>query len=232
MANGLFTVLIGYMLYNTLQILMDIRKYSDYLNQPDEEKNLNTEVKEPYKIPGFTYVLFVILWITLLFRNTYLFQNFVHPFSESFLTTKKNWEISPILYESIFIFFMVIFLSTLLSKIVAFITSDSKSSSTGTKTNKLGSWLLLVRITIISLGILIAFIIAGLPVDRLTIIISALGVGIGFGLQTVVNNLVSGIIIAFEKPVNLDDIIEVDERYRKNEVHWYSKQYYNYFSRV
>jgi small-conductance mechanosensitive channel len=34
-------------------------------------------------------------------------------------------------------------------------------------------------------------------------------VGIGFGLQTLVNNLVSGLIIAFEKPVNLDDIIEI-----------------------
>jgi potassium efflux system protein len=45
--------------------------------------------------------------------------------------------------------------------------------------------------------------------DRFTIIISASGVGIGFGLQTLVNNLVSGIIIAFEKPVNLDDIIEI-----------------------
>jgi small-conductance mechanosensitive channel len=45
--------------------------------------------------------------------------------------------------------------------------------------------------------------------DRLALIISALGVGIGFGLQTLVNNLVSGLIIAFEKPINLDDVIEV-----------------------
>jgi len=97
----------------------------------------------------------------------------------------------------------------MLAKIVAFVTSETSSSNTGTKTNKLGSWLLLVRIAIISSGIIIAFIIAGLPVDRLTMIISALGVGIGFGLQTVVNNIVSGVIIAFEKPVNLDDIVEV-----------------------
>jgi small-conductance mechanosensitive channel len=62
---------------------------------------------------------------------------------------------------------------------------------------------------IITIGILIAFTSAGIPMDRFTIIISALGVGIGFGLQTLVNNLVSGVIIAFEKPVNLDDIVEV-----------------------
>jgi len=42
------------------------------------------------------------------------------------------------------------------------------------------------------------------------LVIGALGVGIGFGLQSLVNNLVSGLIIAFEKPVNVDDLIEID----------------------
>jgi small-conductance mechanosensitive channel len=51
---------------------------------------------------------------------------------------------------------------------------------------------------------------AGIPVDRITIVLGALGVGIGFGLQTLVNNLVSGLIIAFEKPVNVGDIVDVD----------------------
>ena len=73
----------------------------------------------------------------------------------------------------------------------------------------MGSWLILIQIAIFSIGISLAFISSGIPVDRLTIIISALGVGIGFGLQTLVNNLVSGLIIAFEKPVNIDDTIDI-----------------------
>ncbi|NNU34601.1 mechanosensitive ion channel [Mucilaginibacter sp. S1162] len=48
--------------------------------------------------------------------------------------------------------------------------------------------------------------------DKITIIISAFGIGIGFGLQNIVNNLVSGLILAFEKPVQIGDIIEVDNR--------------------
>jgi small-conductance mechanosensitive channel len=47
--------------------------------------------------------------------------------------------------------------------------------------------------------------------DRITIILGALGVGIGLGLQALVNNLVSGLILAFEKPVNVGDVIEIDD---------------------
>jgi small-conductance mechanosensitive channel len=97
----------------------------------------------------------------------------------------------------------------LIAKIVSFLTSNSVRSTTGNRTNKFGSWLILIQIAIFSIGISLAFISSGIPVDRLTIIISALGVGIGFRLQTLVNNLVSGLIIAFEKPVNIDDTIDI-----------------------
>jgi small-conductance mechanosensitive channel len=74
---------------------------------------------------------------------------------------------------------------------------------------ELGSWVLLLRITIICLGLLIAFASAGIALDRITIIISALSVGIGFGMQTLIINLVSGIILAFEKPISVGDVVEV-----------------------
>jgi len=53
---------------------------------------------------------------------------------------------------------------------------------------------------------------SGFPLDKITIIISAFGIGIGFGLQNIVNNLVSGLILAFEKPIQIGDIIEIDSR--------------------
>lgn len=76
----------------------------------------------------------------------------------------------------------------------------------------LGSWLLLIRISIITIGLFFAFAAAGIPMDKVAIILGALGVGIGFGLQTLVNNLVSGLIIAFEKPVNVGYVVEVDNQ--------------------
>ena len=83
---------------------------------------------------------------------------------------------------------------------------------------KLGSWLLLIRISILSIGFFLAIAAIGIPLDRITIIIGALGVGIGFGLQTLVNNLVSGLIIAFEKPVNVGDTVDIGRYLRNYEI--------------
>jgi len=71
---------------------------------------------------------------------------------------------------------------------------------------------LLIRLGIYIMGIIIAFVASGIPMDKLTIIIGALGVGIGFGLQNVVNNLVSGVILAFEKPIQIGDVVEIGTR--------------------
>lgn len=68
---------------------------------------------------------------------------------------------------------------------------------------------MLVRYTVISLGFLLALSIAGIPLDRLAIVLGAFSVGIGFGLQTVVNNFVSGLILMFERPIQVGDAVEV-----------------------
>ncbi len=71
----------------------------------------------------------------------------------------------------------------------------------------------LINYVIIFIGFLLALSALGLDFTKLTIILSALGVGIGFGLQGVVNNFVSGLILLFERPVREGDIIELDGKW-------------------
>ena len=51
---------------------------------------------------------------------------------------------------------------------------------------------------------------AGVELNKFTVITGAIGVGIGFGLQNIVNNFASGLILLFERPIRVDDTVEVN----------------------
>ena len=61
------------------------------------------------------------------------------------------------------------------------------------------------------IGLLIGASILGIGLSNLTLIVGALGVGIGFGLQNVVNNFVSGFILIFERSVQIGDTIQFSD---------------------
>ncbi len=67
------------------------------------------------------------------------------------------------------------------------------------------------RYSIIFIGILVVLQTVGIDLSTITVLAGALGVGIGFGLQNVTNNFVSGIIILFERPIKVGDRIEVGD---------------------
>ncbi|MDH3244713.1 MAG: mechanosensitive ion channel [Saprospiraceae bacterium] len=67
----------------------------------------------------------------------------------------------------------------------------------------------LIKYTIITIGFLLAIGAMGIGMDKITILLGAFGVGLGFGLQTIVNSFVSGMILVFERPIQIGDSIEI-----------------------
>jgi potassium efflux system protein len=69
----------------------------------------------------------------------------------------------------------------------------------------------LTQYTIISVGLVMVFSVLGASWGELQWLVAALGVGIGFGLQEIIANFICGLILLFERPVRIGDIVTVGE---------------------
>jgi small-conductance mechanosensitive channel len=67
-----------------------------------------------------------------------------------------------------------------------------------------------IHYVVLLVGFLLALAVLGFNLTKLTILAGAFGVGLGFGMQNIVNNFVSGVILLFERPVKVGDVIQLD----------------------
>ena len=104
---------------------------------------------------------------------------------------------------------LIIYISFLISWIVQKLIIDAVLLKRQREKGARHSVARLIHYVIISLGFIFAFSTFGFDVTKITIIISALGVGLGFGLQHIVNNFVSGLVLLFERPVRVGDSIQI-----------------------
>lgn len=69
----------------------------------------------------------------------------------------------------------------------------------------------LTQYLIVGIGLFLAFRTMGVEWSKLQWLIAALGVGLGFGLQEIVANFVSGIILLFERPIRVGDVVTIND---------------------
>jgi small-conductance mechanosensitive channel len=69
----------------------------------------------------------------------------------------------------------------------------------------------LLHYVLIFAGFLVGLATLGVDLTKITILAGAFGVGIGFGLQNIVNNIVSGLILLFERRIDLGDAVQIGD---------------------
>ncbi len=69
----------------------------------------------------------------------------------------------------------------------------------------------ITRYVVVTIGFLVIIQTAGIDLTTLNVLAGAVGIGVGFGLQNIANNFVSGVIILFERPIKIGDRIEVGD---------------------
>lgn len=163
------------------------------------------------KAPRIFYTFLIVGWTILVGKNFYSFSQISISINE-FLNADRLIGSYRFSINGLFVFLIILLVSVLISRLLSIFSADPDPSinSEQRKRVSFGSWLLLVQIFVICLGLFLAFAASGIPLDKITIILGALSVGIGLGLQGLVNNLVSGLIIAFENTVRVGDLIEIE----------------------
>ena len=108
-------------------------------------------------------------------------------------------------------FVFTIWLAYVVSSFIRFVLQEDVYPRTGVTRGMSYALSSLLNYIILTLGFLLAIGAVGMDLTKMTVLAGAFGVGLGFGMQSVVNNFVSGLILLFERPIHVGDIIEVGD---------------------
>jgi small-conductance mechanosensitive channel len=112
---------------------------------------------------------------------------------------------------SILMFIFILWLSIVVSRIITRLLEQDVFTRVTVAKGMPNTINMLLKIALISGGFFLAAAAAGMQLSNLSIIIGAFSVGIGFGLQNIFNNMVSGLILAFERPIKVGDTVQVGD---------------------
>ena len=108
-------------------------------------------------------------------------------------------------------FLFTVWLAFVLSSFVRFVLNEDVFPRLGLTRGVSYTISSLLHYSVLLLGFLLAVAALGVDVNKVTILAGAFGVGLGFGLQGVVNNFVSGLIVLLERPMHVGDAIQIGD---------------------
>lgn len=132
-------------------------------------------------------------------------------FMESILNAKFERGALSISSGDVLMFVITVWAAYLLSAFIRFMLKEDVYPRIGIATGKAYAISSLLHYLVLALGYTVAIAAMGVNLTKLTVLTGAFGVGIGFGLQSVVNNFVSGLILLFERPIHVGDTVEVGD---------------------
>lgn len=168
-------------------------------------------------IRRFALLLAGVLWLIVFSTNLNLLDS-ISDLLDNLFNTQRTVGSFQFSLGGLILFLGIIWLANFLQRFIAYFFGDTGDDAAMDDRGQ-RSRLLITRLVLLVGGFLLAVAASGLAVDRITVILGALGVGVGLGLQNIVNNFVSGIILIFDRPVRIGDTVEVgDKRGRVKEI--------------
>lgn len=165
---------------------------------------LRIGVLRAIKIAGF------FLWLVVTLDGFKALEPTYEAISEALASTLRVGSLE-IATGDIVLFLVIIWLSFLISRILGAVLREEVYPRAGLPRGIPMAVSKLTQFAIVLVGFFVAMGAAGIDLSRFTLLAGALGVGIGFGLQNVVNNLVSGVFIVLERPIKVGDKVRIGQ---------------------
>jgi small-conductance mechanosensitive channel len=153
-------------------------------------------------------VALTVWWVSLTL-DLFQLRDSVLTAVTTFLTTR--WAIGSVALTvgGILRFGVTLWVAILLSRAVGFVLAEEVLPRLTLRPGVPDAIATGVRYTVVVGGFFLAVAAAGVDFGQVALLAGALSVGLGFGLQNVVNNFVSGLILLFERPIKLGDVVEI-----------------------
>ena len=129
--------------------------------------------------------------------------------AEALLATKLERRSLSISIGNVLEFVLTVWLAYLLSRFLRFVLQEDVYPRIDLAPGMSYATSSLLNYIILALGFVAALGVLGVDFSKVSLLAGAFSVGIGFGLQSVVNNFVSGLILLFERPIHVGDTVEV-----------------------
>ena len=147
---------------------------------------------------------------------THAFNSLRHYFVQGFTylknaldTTLFHIGLTPVTYWGIIRFFLILLLTLFISRFLIRTLSTYALETKKVQRSIVYRLSRLLHYLVLVIGLLLALLAIGFDFSNLLLVAGALGVGLGFGLQSIFNNFISGLIMLFESQLKIGDFIEV-----------------------
>ncbi|MEN8137639.1 MAG: mechanosensitive ion channel domain-containing protein [Bacteroidota bacterium] len=168
-------------------------------------KNRDTLIDKTTRFVNIVFFLFVVHFLLRMIR----LDGSVYEGLFDWLSKERSLGSVTFTTGGTILFILVIWISAVVSQVIRSVLENDVLKKMNLDKGLPHTISVMVRYAIITIGFFIALSVVGLPFSEFAIIFSAFGIGIGFGLQNIINNLVSGFILLVERPIKIGDTVEV-----------------------
>ena len=158
---------------------------------------------------GLRWLAF-IAW-AILTLNVFSIREPVFTFFRDILNAQLTLGSFQISLGDIIAFLITVWLAFLISRFVRFVLEEDVYPRVHLAGGIPYAISTIAHYVVLLIGFFMAIAALGTDLTKFSILAGAFGVGLGFGLQNIVNNFVSGLILLFERPVKVGDVVQIGE---------------------